>query len=451
MSVPPPGSDSHPPGEDAPRRIAKLERINAALMAHVERSMDQQGGAYSLFQTATMLEGRVRARTEELTGLMHRLERSNEALVAAKEEAENANRSKTRFLAAAGHDLLQPLNAARLSASALADLPLGPEAVAISGRIERGLQIIEDLIKTLLDISKLDAGVVRPAIGPVALSDLLDGIVASFRPLAERKGLRLIVRGPDLVVASDPMLLQRILQNLVSNAIRYTRQGGVLVAVRRRGTACRIAVYDTGCGIAPAERELVFEEFFRGGAEGEGGEPGLGLGLSIMRRMAVALDHPLDLASRLGRGTRMGLTVPVSLTPPERAAAATPLATRLTGARVLVVENDPSTADALERLLRAWDAEVRIHRDLAGVEAALSAGMALPDLLVLDYHLDNGACGLAVAAHLQARTGARLPVIVTTANHGPQIAAEVAALGGHLVHKPVRPAQLRALLTYLLA
>ena len=147
----------------------------------------------------------------------------------------------------------------------------------------------------------------------------------------------------------------------------------------------------------------------------------------------------------------MGLTLPVSLTPPERAVAATPLATRLTGARVLVVENDPSTADALERLLRAWDAEVRIHRNLAGVEAALSAGMALPDLLVLDYHLDNGACGLAVAAHLQARTGTRLPVIVTTANHGPQIAAEVAALGGHLVHKPVRPAQLRALLTYLLA
>jgi signal transduction histidine kinase len=452
MIVPPSAAAPPAAGEDANlQRIAKLERINAALMAHVERSMDQQGGAYSLFQTATMLEGRVRTRTEELTGLMHRLERSNEALVAAKEEAENANRSKTRFLAAASHDLLQPLNAARLSASALADLPLGPEAAAISGQIERGLQIIEDLIKTLLDISKLDAGVVRPAIKPVGLGELLAGIVASFRPFAERKGLRLALRGPDLVVASDPMLLQRILQNLVSNAIRYTRQGGVLVAVRRRGDACRIEVLDTGCGIAPAEQDLVFEEFFRGGAEGEGGEPGLGLGLSIVRRMAQALGHPLALASRVGRGTRMTLTVPVSPTPPERAVPAVPVTTRLTGARVLVVENDPPTADALERLLRAWDAEVSVHRDLAGVEAACGAGLGLPDLLILDYHLDNGACGLDVATRLRARTGSRPPVIVTTADHSPEIEAQVAALGGHLVHKPVRPAQLRALLTYLLA
>jgi signal transduction histidine kinase len=452
VTIRPSDPEARPPGEDPNlRRIAKLERINAALMAHVERSMDQQGGAYSLFQTATMLEGRVRARTEELTGLMHRLERSNAALVAAKEEAENANRSKTRFLAAASHDLLQPLNAARLSASALADLGLGPEAGTISGQIERGLQIIEDLIKTLLDISKLDAGVVRPAIKPVALTDLLDGIAASVRPLAERKGLRLSVRGPGLVVASDPMLLQRIVQNLVSNAIRYTSRGGVLVAGRRRGGACRIEVIDTGCGIAEAERNLVFEEFFRGGAEGEGGEPGLGLGLSIVRRMAFALGHPVELASRAGYGTRMALTLPISLVAPEQAAPVAPVVTRLTGARVLVVENDPGTADALERLLRAWDAEVRIHRDLAGVEAALAAGMALPDLLVLDYHLDNGACGLEVAAHLRARAGFRLPVIVTTANHAPEIETQVAALGAQLIHKPVRPAQLRALLTYMLA
>lgn len=147
----------------------------------------------------------------------------------------------------------------------------------------------------------------------------------------------------------------------------------------------------------------------------------------------------------------MALTLPVSLTRPERAVAPAPVTTRLTGARVLVVENDPPTADALERLLRAWDAEVSVHRDLAGVEAALAAGLIPPDLLVLDYHLDNGACGLDVAIQLEARTGRRRPVIVTTANHSPEIEAQVNALGAHLVHKPVRPAQLRALLTYLLA
>ncbi|NEU14037.1 response regulator [Methylobacterium sp. BTF04] len=434
------------------RRIAKLERINAALMAHVERSMDQQGGAYSLFQTAIMLEGRVRARTEELTGLMNSLERSNAALVAAKEDAENANRSKTRFLAAASHDLLQPLNAARLSASALADLPLGTEALAVAGQVERGLQIIEDLIKTLLDISKLDAGVVRPVIKPVALAEHLAAIVASFRPFAERKGLRLLVRGPDLVVATDPSMLQRILQNLVSNAIRYTRRGGVLVAVRRRGGLCRVEVIDTGCGIAAAEHALVFDEFFRGGTDGDGGEPGLGLGLSIVRRMAQALDHSLGLDSRLGRGTRMSLTLPLGRPYPDGEPVRTvPVSTRLTGARVLIVENDPLTADALERLLRNWDAEVQTFRDWPGVAAALAAGMAVPDLLVLDYHLDNGACGLDVAAHLQPRTGRRLPVIVTTADHSPAIAARVSAIDGHLIHKPMRPAELRALLTYLLA
>ncbi|WP_311276702.1 ATP-binding protein [Methylobacterium sp. WCS2018Hpa-22] len=438
----------HP--DDAARRIAKLERINAALMAHVERNMDQQGGAYSLFQTAIILEGRVRSRTEELTGLMHSLERSNAALVAAKEEAETANRSKTRFLAAAGHDLLQPLNAARLSASALSDMPLSPEALAMSGQVERGLQTIEDLIKTLLDISKLDAGIVRPIIHPVALADLLGGIAASFMPMAERKGLRLAVRCPELRVDSDPILLRRILQNLVSNAVRYTSRGGVLIAARRRDQACRIEIIDTGCGIEESERHLVFEEFYRGGREGDEGEPGLGLGLSIVQRMATALDHALTLHSRPGHGTRMSLTVPIGTSPVEPAAGPTPIATRLTGARVLIVENDPATADALTRLLRNWDADVSAHRDLASVGEYVSAGRPPPDVLILDYHLDNGACGLDVATYLRGVIRTDLPAIVTTADHSAAIEADVARLGAELMHKPIKPAQLRALLTHLL-
>ncbi|GEP02767.1 ATP-binding response regulator [Methylobacterium oxalidis] len=440
--------------ETLQRRIEKLERINAALMARVERSMDQQGGAYALFQTAIMLEGRVRSRTEELTGLMRRLERSNEALVAAKEEAETANRSKTRFLAAASHDLLQPLNAARLSVSALTDLPLTPDAVAIASQVERGLQTIEDLIKTLLDISKLDAGIVRPVVKPVALRDLIGGLGASFKPFAERKGLRLRVRGPDLVVASDVVLLQRILQNLVSNAVRYTESGGVLIAARRRGETCRIEVVDTGRGIGEGERDLVFEEFYRGGGgkggEGRGEEPGLGLGLSIVRRMAQALGHPLDLASRPGHGTRMALTLPLGTEEAAEEIRAAPIATRLSGARILIVENDQSTADALQRLLRNWDAEVSAYRDLAGVAAGVAAGLVAPDLLILDYHLDDGACGLDVAAYLRDIAQAPLPVIVTTADYSPEIESAVSGIGAELVHKPIKPAQLRSLLTYML-
>ncbi|MCJ2049798.1 ATP-binding protein [Methylobacterium sp. J-070] len=433
------------------RRIEKLERINAALMSHVERSMDQRGSAYSLFQTAIMLEGRVRTRTEELTGLMHRLERSNEALAIAKEEAETANRSKTRFLAAASHDLLQPVNAARLSISALTDLDVPPEARTIAGQVERGLQTIEDLIKTLLDISKLDAGIVRPQLQPIFLPDLLAELAESFKPFAERKNLRLSVRCPDLAAISDVVLLRRILQNLVSNAVRYTRTGGIVLAARPRDGGVRVEVTDTGCGIAPEDRDLVFDEFFRGGTRtGASDEPGLGLGLSIVRRMAQALDHPLTLRSRPGHGTRVALALPVSAVP-AAAAPPAPVATRLSGAHVLVVENDASTADALARLLQNWDARVSTFRDLAGVRAAIEAGAAPPDILVLDYHLDDGACGLAVAAYFSALRGAPLPVIVTTADHTGAVEAQVAATGAELVRKPIKPAQLRSLLTYMLA
>ena len=433
------------------RRIEKLERINAALMAHVERNMDQQGGAYALFQTAITLEGRVRTRTEELTGLMHRLERSNAALAAAKEEAETANRSKTRFIAAASHDLLQPLNAARLSVSALADLPLGPEAAIIANQVERGLQTIEDLIKTLLDISKLDAGIVRPEVKPFRLHELFATIAGSFKPFAARKGLRLRVRGPDLVVMSDAALLQRILQNLVSNAIRYTESGGVLLAARRQGDGCRIEVVDSGRGIGAGERDLVFEEFYRGGAgRGMPEEPGLGLGLSIVRRLAQALDHPLTLASRTGHGTRVSLGLALGSAEAEPPARAVPVATRLTGARILLVENDQATADALKRLLQNWDAQVSAYRDLAEVAAGVAAGSVAPDLLILDYHLDDGACGLDVAAYLRNLTKAPLPVIVTTADYAPEIERRVAGIGAELMHNPIKPAQLRSLLTYML-
>ncbi|GJE72530.1 ATP-binding response regulator [Methylorubrum podarium] len=437
--------------ESLTHRVAKLERINAALMAHVERTMDQQGGAYSLFQTAIMLEGRVRARTEELTALMRSLERSNEAMQAAKEEAETANRSKTRFLAAASHDLLQPLNAARLSLSALTDLAPGPDAKAVARQVERGLETIEDLIKALIDISKLDAGIVRPVVKPVRLADLVAGIEASFRPFAERKELRLVTRCADLVVETDGILLQRILQNLVSNAIRYTERGGVLIAARRRDKRCRIDVVDTGCGIPENERALVFEEFFRGGREGDDGGVGLGLGLSIVQRMASTLDHALALQSRTGRGTRLSLTLPLAAQRPDARVPLAPLATALTGARVLAIENDASTAEALRRLLRSWDAEVQVFRDLAGVVAALGAGLARPDVMVIDYHLDNGACGLDVVDYLRRNRGWVTPVILTTADHGADIAARAQSTGAELVHKPIKPAQLRSLLAYMLA
>ncbi|TKD29382.1 MAG: hybrid sensor histidine kinase/response regulator, partial [Mesorhizobium sp.] len=215
--------------------LERLKKINAALVSRVERSMDQQGNAFSLFQTAISLENRVRTRTEELHSTLRRLEQSNIDLSAAKENAELANLSKTRFLAAASHDVLQPLNAAHLSVSALAEVQTSDEGKKLVRQVERSLETMEDLLRTLLDISKLDAGVVQPDIGDVSLEMLFSSLRSDFLPVAEMKGLTLKFRPVNAVVHSDRTLLRRILQNILSNALRYTRSGGVLVGTRHRG------------------------------------------------------------------------------------------------------------------------------------------------------------------------------------------------------------------------
>lgn len=431
------------------RRIAKLERINAALMSHVERVTDQHEGAYSLFQTAIMLDGRVRSRTEELTGLMHKLERSNAALEVAKNEAEQANRSKTKFLAAASHDLLQPLNAARLSVSTLEDLRLGPAAAVVVKRVERGLETIEDLIKTLLDISKLDAGVVEPHRGPVRLHDLLGEIETGFRPTIEAKGLSLRLRCPrDLLVDSDAKLLKRIVGNLVSNAVRYTAHGGVLIAARCRGGACRLDVVDTGRGIPAAEHALIFEEFFRGSGSGGAADTGLGLGLAIVRRMAATLGHELDFRSRVARGSWFRLALPRCRHLPPQPVRDLPTAASLVGMRVLVVENDAPTLEATCRLLEGWGMAVLGVADpraiIAGVE-----DIAPLDVVLADFHLGPDLVGTTVVAALRALAGRTIPAVVVTADHSPSVEAQVLDTGCSLAHKPINPAKLRSLLSFL--
>lgn len=432
------------------RRIAKLERINAALMSQVERTMDQRGSAYSLFQTAITLEGQVRSRTEELTALMRSLERTNQDLTAAKEEAERANRSKTRFLAAASHDLLQPLNAARLSISALAEMRMGPEPRVVVGQVERGLQTIEDLIKTLLDISKLDAGLIQPVVRPVRMADVLDSVEASFGPLAARKGLRLSVRGGRYWVSSDLVLLQRILQNLVSNAIRYTAAGGVLVAARRRGPEIRIDVVDSGAGIPVDEQDLIFEEFHRGGRESVDGEIALGLGLSIVRRSAQALGHPLSVESRVGHGSRFSLHLTPCAPEPPRPVPSLAVPTSLTGARIALIENDKAALEALARLFHGWDANAFAARDHLSLVRLLGTTWS-PDVIVADFHLDGGACGLDTVEWLRSVHGHDIPAVITTADHSSEVEARVRAARCELVHKPLKPAQLRALLAHLLS
>lgn len=439
--------------EGLERRVEKLAKINAVLMDRVERSMDQQGNAFSLFQTAIGLDAKVRSRTEELTAVLRRLECSNEALVEAKDEAERANLSKTRFLAAASHDLLQPLNAARLTISVLSDLQENDDARHLAGRVDQSLQTIEDLIKTLLDISKLDAGVVMPEIQSFPLDEVLDVLEASFMPQAEAKGLKLKVRRSGLLVHSDPLLLQRVLQNLVSNAVRYTSKGGVVIGARKRGEKCLIDVVDTGCGISEVELETMFEEFYRGAAAAKSDHAGLGLGLSIVQRTVQALGHTLEVRSRPDRGSTFRLTldcadVATSHEVRQLAERTSPEVTR--GAAVVVVENDRDVLDATVRLLTNWSCTTLAGSRLDEVEQALTELGRPPDIALVDYHLDEGRTGVDVVRTLRDRFGSDFPAVVVTGDWSPEVAADVSAAKCELLRKPTRPAELRALMTHLL-
>lgn len=438
--------------------IERLKKINAALISRVERSMEQQGNAFSLFQTAISLEQRVRMRTEELHSTLRRLEQSNLDLVTAKESAEQANLSKTRFLAAASHDVLQPLNAAHLSVSALTEIQSSEEGRKLVRQVERSLETMGDLLRTLLDISKLDAGVTRPDVSDMNLEVLFSSLRSDFEPLAAMKGLKLKFLPVNATVRSDRTLLRRILQNILSNALRYTRLGGVLVGTRNRGEIIRIDVADTGCGIPEDQREAIFEEFHRGprvaGSELAGG--GLGLGLAIVRRMADTLGHPVTFSSTVGRGTIFHIDVPAAATIVPNNANLLPDSQRprgygLFGSKVLLVENDPDVLHAMASLLERWHCRVRAASSTNEALGALGDTAWVPDIVIADQHLDGGDLGTTTIDEVRAHLGRTVPALIVTADPSETVILAARAAGIELMFKPLKPAQLRALLAHLLA
>jgi signal transduction histidine kinase/CheY-like chemotaxis protein len=440
--------------DDLVRQVDKLKKINAALMQRVEKSMDQQANAYSLFQTAITLEGQVRVRTEELKNALSRLEGTNDELMTARDASERANRFKTRFFTAVGHDLLQPLHAARLSVSALAEPHGSAHQRRLADRIEHALTTIEELLKSILDISKLEAGAITPSVRPVPLDELFASLALDIEPLARVKNLSLTWRQSRMAVLSDPLMLRRILQNLMANAVQYTQRGGIKIAARRRGADVRIEVWDTGPGIPPAERESIFDEFQRGPATDRPAIGGFGLGLSIVQRMAEALGHPLELCSRLGHGTRFSIRAPFAGMVDQRATQIAPMTCGrsygLMGAKVAVIDNDSSVLDAMQALLERWTCDVFLLRAIAEIDGLIKWGFQ-PDILLVDYHLDGGACGLAAVDRLRAASDRALPVIVITADHSPEIADKARSSGCEILLKPVKPAELRALMLHLVS
>jgi signal transduction histidine kinase len=429
----------------------KLKKINAALMSRVERAMDQPNTAFGLFEVAITLDKTVRRRTAELQAALRSVERANEALLKAKQAAEQANAFKSTFLAFVSHDLLQPLNAARLNLSTLEEAAPNDEVRRFARQIDLALTSLEDLIRTLLDMSKLDAGAMRPDVATVALESVLSPLRDEFLALAAARGLKLHVRPSGAYVRTDPLLLRRILQNLVNNALRYTRRGGVLLGARARGDIVRIEVCDTGPGIAPERREAIFEEFQREGGPGDGG---FGLGLSIVRRLAQALDHRIDLSSRVGFGSTFAISLPAATAAEAAPEPAPPeLPPRLGGVHgreILVIENEHSVAAAMRTLLERWGCRVQVAGSPAEAREALRLG-ASPDLVIADYHLDDGARGFDAIDAVQNEIEAAIPACIVTADRSEAVTEAAAARGLEILRKPVKPAELRSLMAYLLA
>ncbi|MEO1091456.1 MAG: hybrid sensor histidine kinase/response regulator [Pseudomonadota bacterium] len=433
---------------------AKLRKINQVLMSRVERSMDLQGNDFSLFETAILLEGRVNDRTSELRRALDELQSSNAALEAARSAADEANQSKTRFLAAASHDILQPLNAARLFLSALADTPQTDEARRLIDYADDAFESVERLLGALLDISKLDAGVMRPAITDVDLGQLLRTTATEFQPVADERGLKLRYVPVRCTVRSDGHLLVRVVRNFVSNALRYTRSGGVLLGVRRQGAFARIEVIDTGSGMPQDKLEVIFEEFRRLVGAAQDYERGFGLGLAIVRRIARMLEHPLTVRSVEQQGSCFAVTVPVvgwTSTAPTRPVVDDLTTDSLSGALVAVVENEPAILEAMQTVLQRWGCRVIVGSSGATLNAALEVAQATPDAVIADYHLDDDANGLDVILGIRQRLDGAVPGIVVTADRTAEVRAEVAASDCSILNKPVRPGRLRSLLSHVLA
>ena len=390
------------------------------------------------------LEERVEERTAALT-------RVNAELESARAKADAANHDKTRFLAAASHDLLQPLNAARLYTSTLIERAKSTGLADLANSIEASLTAVEDIMGALLDISRIDSGALKPAPAAVAGQDLLKKIEVEFGPMARERNISLRIVASGATVLVDRMLVGRIVQNLVSNAIKYTQPGGkVLVGLRRRGNRMRLDVIDTGIGFNRDQHRLLFAEFSRL-ERGARMAQGLGLGLSIVQRLVTALGLTLELDSREGRGSRFSLFLPSTRSTraaPESSAAPAEVSFGTLGLKVLCVDNERAIIEAMEGLLRHWGCDVRSALSLKQIDREHLLEGWYPDLVLMDYHLEQTS-GLDAIEWLRHNLGGHLPAALVTADRSPAVRALAEDRGIAVVTKPVKPAALRAAISGL--
>ncbi|MEX5685646.1 MULTISPECIES: NahK/ErcS family hybrid sensor histidine kinase/response regulator [Pseudomonas] len=419
-----------------------------------ERKLAQQ----RLQQLNDQLEQRVTARTNELLEANRNLQQQitqrkqiAEALRDARDAAEAANRSKDKYLAAASHDLLQPLNAARLLISTLRERKLPEVEQVLVERTHQALEGAEDLLTDLLDISRLDQAAVKPDVALYRLDELLGPLVSEFRSVAEAAGLELRAHMGDYAISTDLRLMTRILRNFLSNACRYTDAGSILLGARRRGAMLRLEVWDTGRGIAADRLDSIFLEFNQLDVGRAADRKGVGLGLAIVERIAKILDYRIQVHSRPGRGSMFSIDVPISHEVPLPISQAVPLpgtGNPLPGRRLLVLDNEVSILESMSALLGQWGCEVVIATDQASALSALQ-GQA-PELILADYHLDHGVVGCEVVRHLREHFGQAIPAVIITADRTDQCRSALQKLEAPLLNKPVKPGKLRAVLSQML-
>jgi two-component system, sensor histidine kinase len=414
---------------------------NGGLVLNFADVTAERASTLALREAKENLEQRVESRTAELQREIEERRAIEKELLLAKEVAEEANKGKTRFLAAASHDLLQPLNASRIFLSLLLESGLTTRANHLAESADRAFGSVEQLLEALLDISRFETRSVETNVTDFSLSELFETLAAESTPSAERKGLRLRVRPTQLWVRSDKSLLRRIIQNLLSNAIRYTEKGGVLLAARRRNGNVVIEVFDTGVGIPEDKRALVFEEFKRLHATSGNDTKAMGLGLAIVDRIANLLDHKVGLRSVLRQGSCFHVSVPEA-----KAGEAVENATsHQHGQRLhrplrsaILIENDMQILAGMVELLETRNIKAIPTVSAEEAAEALDTMESIPDLIVADYHLDNGT-GLDAINLLRQKCGKRVPAVIVTANHSPTLKSDLAKSDVALLWKPIKP------------
>ena len=381
------------------------------------------------------------------------LAREHEVVQDKNRQLEIANKYKSHFLASASHDMRQPLHALNLFVAQLRGQSNPDEHSRLVARIDAAVSAMTELFEALLDMTKLDAGILQASTTDFSVARLLDRVETTFADAARKKGLRLHVVATGAWVRSDPILLERILLNLVSNAVRYTARGGVVVGCRRRGTNLRIDVCDTGAGIPEEQRERIFGEFYQLAGPDPDRNSGLGLGLAIVDRLGQLLGHPVELNSRLGHGSRFSVLAPLVAQPTAAREMQVPslaIVDPACGKRVIVIDDDRLVLDGMRGILQSWGCQVQTATSDAAALANVAKNSGKPDLIISDYRLADGKTGIQAVELLREAVAAPVPAFIITGDTAPERLREASAAGFHLLHKPVSPMALRAMLNRLL-